>query len=90
MEDIESSDYQDHGVLIRCDTAAGLTYELYSTAECGVTIYSVRIFSERSCASFHDISRDPSRAESLYSMLLEGEVTPLTLAEILEDIMETY
>ena len=90
MEDIESSHSADPGALVRYASAEGLTYELYSTAESGITIYSVRICSEKTYTTLWDIARDTERAISVFDILLQGQVTPTTLSEIFEEIMEMY
>ena len=88
MEDIDSLNPADPDTLIRYNVSGNLTYRLYSTAGCGVSIYSIRICMGKTCATFTDIARSFDDAVSVYNLLLEGSVTPNVAAEILEDIME--
>lgn len=53
-----------------------------------VTAYGIRVEGRDGFAQVDDITSDRARADGLFALICRGEVTPMTLRDIVEDWLE--
>ena len=72
-------------------TTGNYTYVLFKTniitEDYMVQTYGIKIIGENEFAMFEDISRDYDSVLRLFNLIIEGELSPVHLKDVIEDFL---